>query len=104
MTVTAVLPDLGWTLGIYHPDGTTAYFAAAAAGRTTNIALTVVPGDDRFLGVAKQATGKAATLVPQLVVSARDGLVVVRAPDKGVAYRQGDEVTLSKASCIAQAF
>ena len=31
--VKAVLPDRGWTLGVYHPDGTTAYFAAGSAGR-----------------------------------------------------------------------
>ena len=105
MTVTAVLPDLGWTLGIYHPDGTTAYFAAAASGHPTNVVLKIVPGDDRFLGLSAQAIGKATPQnVAQLNITARDGLIVVRAPDKGAPYRPGDEVVLSKASCVAEAF
>ena len=105
MTVSSVLPDIGWTIGIYRPDGTTAYFAAAAAGHPTSISLTIVPGEDRFLGLSQQAIGKAAPQqAPQLIVSAREGLVVVRAPDKGAAYSQGDDAALSRSSCVASSF
>jgi hypothetical protein len=102
--VKAVLPDLGWTLGVYTSDGTTAYFAAGATAHPAAIAVTLLPGDDRFLGLSPQALGKPAGNVPQLTVTAREGLVVVRAPDRGAAMRQGDEAILAKASCVAQPF
>lgn len=102
--VKAVLPDRGWTIGVYHPDGMTAYFAAGSAGRSSAIALTLLPGDDRFLGLSPQALGKPANAVAPLTVKAREGLIVVRAPDRGAAYRQSDEETLAKASCSAQPF
>jgi hypothetical protein len=102
--VKAVLPDLGWTVGVYAVDGTTAYFAAGATAHPATIAITLLPGDDRFLGLSPQALGKPASTVPQLTVSAREGLVVVRAPDRGAAMRQGDEAILAKATCVAQPF
>lgn len=102
--VKALLPGLGWTLGVYYPDGSTGYFAAGAAGRTTTVAITLLPGDDRFLGLSPQALGKPAAAVSQLTVTAKEGLVVVRAPDTGAANRQGEEAVLAKAQCSAQAF
>ena len=104
ITVRATLPDLGWTLGVYHADGSSAYFAAAAPGRPTAIALTIVPADDRFLGLTPHALGKSTTIEPQLSVSAPMGLIVVRAPDKGAAYRGGAEAVLAQASCAARAY
>lgn len=104
ITVRATLPDLGWTLGIFHADGSSAYFAAAAPGRPTVIALTIVPDDDRFLGLTPHALGKSTTIEPQLSVSAPIGLIVVRAPDKGAAYRAGAEAVLAQASCAARTY
>jgi hypothetical protein len=102
--VKAVLPDLGWTLGVYATDGTTAYFAAGATAHPATIAITLLPGDDRFLGLSPQALGKPIGNVPQLTVTAREGLVVVRSPDRGASMRQVDEAILAKATCVAQPF
>jgi uncharacterized membrane protein len=104
VAVSAVLPDLGWTLGIYKPDGTSAYFAAAAEGRSTAIELKIMPADDRFLGLSEQAKGGPAIADPQLVVTASAGLIVVRAPDKGAPYRSDAEAVLAKARCAAQSY
>ncbi|MFN0218071.1 MAG: hypothetical protein ACKVP4_04555 [Hyphomicrobium sp.] len=102
--VTAVLPDLGWTLGVYRQDGSSAYFAAAAPGRETSIAITIVPDDDRFLGMTPQALGKSIDVNPQLTVAARDGVVVVRAPDSGSAARTTADAYLEKTSCSGGAY
>ncbi|HEY8193881.1 MAG TPA: hypothetical protein VIF13_02440, partial [Hyphomicrobium sp.] len=51
MRVHALLPDLGWTIGVYSPDGTNLYFAAASSERETTINLSIIPADDRFLGL-----------------------------------------------------
>lgn len=102
--VRAILPDLGWTLGVYSTDGTTAYFAAGATAHPATIAVTLLPGDDRFLGLSPQALGKPVGNIPQLTVTAREGIVVVRAPDRGASMRQVDEAILAKAACVAQPF
>jgi uncharacterized membrane protein len=102
--VKATLPGLGWTLGVYNVDGSTAYFAAGAAGHPTAVAVTLLPGDDRFLGLSPQALGKSAVASPLLTITAKDGLIVVRAPNRGAAMRQSQEVILAKASCSAQSF
>ena len=104
VAVRAVLPDSGWTLGIYRADGSSVYFAAASPGRVTNIALSIVPADDRFLGLTPQALGKPAANAPDLSVAAKRGLVVVRAPDKGQAYAGEIEAVLAKAGCSQKNF
>ncbi|NOT71327.1 MAG: hypothetical protein HOP09_08645 [Hyphomicrobium sp.] len=102
--VNALLPDRGWSLGVYNPDGSTVYFASGATGKPITVALTILPGDDRFLGLTPQALGKPAATAAQLTLNARRGLIVVRAPDRGAAYRQGDEAILAKAKCAATPF
>ena len=104
VNVKALLPDLGWTLGIYNADGSTAYFAAGSAAHPTTVALTLLPGDDRFLGLSPQALGKPAGANPQVAITAKDGLIVVRAPDRGAATRASEEAIVAKATCSAQAF
>lgn len=104
VSVTAQLPDLGWTIGIYRRDGSAAYFAAASEGRTTNISLTLMPGDDRFTGLTPEALGKADASASPLTVSARQGLVVVRAPDKGLAYAAQAETGLTQADCAPRSY
>ena len=100
--VTALLPDRGWTLGVYNPDGTTAYFAAGSANRATMVSVTLVAGDDRFVGLSPQALGKAADTAPKLSVAAREGLIVVRAPDRGQAFREQDQMVLAKSVCTGR--
>lgn len=100
--VRALLPDRGWTLGIYKPDGSTAYFAAGATARPIQIAITVLAGDDRFVGLSPLTLG--ATANPDITVAARQGLIVVRAPDRGGAYQKRDEQVLAKASCTARSY
>ena len=104
VAVKAVLPDQGWNLGVYRADGTSAYFAAAAPGKATDVVLTIVPVEDRFLGLSKEARLEAAQPQPVLLVTAREGLVVVRGPDKGLAYRAETEAVLAKAGCAAKSY
>lgn len=99
MRVRATLPDAGWTIGVYKPDGTSAYFASAAADRETTIELLLVPADDRFLGLSPQALGKPVD-DNQLTISVAKGIVVVRAPERGAPYRQRAEDGLRRAVCV----
>ena len=104
VAVNANLADHGWTIGIFNPDGSSAYFAAASPGRATTIALTIVPADDRFMGLTPEAKGIINAGQAPLTVSAREGLIVVRAPDRGLAYRAESEAGLAQASCGPKAY
>ena len=101
MRVRALLPDLGWTIGIYAPDGQNLYFAAASADRETTVDLSIVPADDRFLGLPQGLAlgGAPQPVEAQQSIAATKGLVVVRAPDKGDPYRADELAVLAKASC-----
>lgn len=96
MRVRALLPDLGWTIGVYAPDGTNLYFAAASADRETTIDLSIISSEDRFQGLP--ATNPA-NIDPQQTIAAAKGLIVVRAPDKGEPYRTDELAVLAKAAC-----
>ena len=104
VAVSAKLPDHGWTIGIFNPDGSSAYFAAASPGRATSIALTIVPADDRFMGLTPEAKGIINAGQAPLTVAAREGLIVVRSPDRGLAYRAESEAGLAQASCGPKAY
>jgi uncharacterized membrane protein len=99
MRVHALLPNLGWTVGVYAPDGTNLYFAAASAERETTINLSIVPADDRFLGLSGEAQQTADT---DQTIAAPKGFIVVRAPDRGDPYRSETQSVLEKASCTVR--
>lgn len=102
--INAVLPDVGWSLGVFKRDGASAYFATAAPGRETRILLTIVPDDDRFLGMTPQALGESIDVAPQLTVAAKEGLAVVRAPDAGPSQREAAQAFLAKAGCAGVSY
>lgn len=102
--INSALPDVGWSLGVFKRDGASAYFATAAPGRETQIALTIVPDDDRFLGMTPQALGESIDVAPQLTVAAKEGLVVVRAPDAGPSQREAAQTYLAKAQCAVASY
>lgn len=104
VAVKAELMDLGWTIGIFNKDGSSAYFAAAPAGRNTRISLIIVPGDDRFMGLSPEAQGKISAAEAPLTVTSKEGLVVVRAPDKGLSYASEAKAGLARASCAPASY
>lgn len=98
VTIEARLPGPGWTLTLTSPEGETLYAASGQPDRPLDAALKLVPSDERFLGLTPEARGLAAETVP-LVVAAPSGMVVLRAPDKGLAYRALIEAELRRARC-----
>jgi uncharacterized membrane protein len=96
LRVHALLPDLGWTVGVYAPDGTSLYFAAASSERETTINLSIIPADDRFLGLTAEAH---QAVDADQTIAAPKGFVVVRAPDRGAPYRAETQSVLAKAFC-----
>jgi uncharacterized membrane protein len=105
VTVNATLPaDPGWMLAVITPQGDNIYAAASLPGRETPIALVLVPSEDHFLGVTPEAHGIARDVQPPVAIAATQGIVVVRGPDKGLAYRSEVLENLKRASCVGRPF
>ena len=105
VTVTATLPpDPGWMLAVMSPQGDNIYASASTPGRSTPITLALVPSEEHFLGVTPEARGIARDTEPPVALAAKHGIVVVRAPDRGISYRRDTEAALSTARCSASHF
>jgi len=100
VAVNAVLLGPGWLATVYSEDGESLNTTIAVPERNeTIVALRLVPSDDRFMGLTPQAQGKSIQATSALPVGAKDGIVVVRAPDRGPAFADLHEAALLQASC-----
>ena len=104
VSVNVRLPGRGWTVGLYTPEGDNFYTALGQDGQTSDIALQLTPVADRFLGLTPEARGKVSEATSSLSIATGKGMAVVRAPDRGLAYKADTEATLKRAACIAQPF
>ncbi|MDX2308481.1 MAG: hypothetical protein NW216_09605 [Hyphomicrobium sp.] len=99
VALNATLPAQGWTISIYDADGATIYSAIADPGRRVDVALLIVPDDERFAGLTPEARGDSAVDSGVLRVAATSGIAILRAPDSGLAYRARNEDELKRATC-----
>ncbi len=105
VSVSATLPpDPGWMLAVITPQGDNIYATASTPGRETPISLVLVPSEHHFLGVTPEARGIARDTQPPVVLAATRGIVVVRGPDKGIAYRNEVLGNLKQAACSGRSF
>lgn len=103
VTVSAILPGVGWSLAIYTTAGENIYAATGLPSQETNAAIRLVPSGDRFTGLTPESRGLAPTTRQELSIAARQGVVIVRAPDRGIAYHGLTEATLATATCVPAA-
>jgi len=103
VTVTATLPDRGWMLGLYTPNGDNFYVMPAQELRRSEVSFTLQPPPEKFLGLfsfgrTSDLGGASSIPVPQ-----SEGLVVLRAPLRGRAYQAETEALLQLARCAPRA-
>jgi uncharacterized membrane protein len=98
LMVTAAMPQAGWTLSLHTPQGDNFYVMPAQETRRGDIALTVVPSAER-LGEFAAAPRRLSAQETQVASPSWEGLVVVRAPLKGLAWRAETEAALRRAAC-----
>jgi uncharacterized membrane protein len=96
----ASLPEPGWTFSIHGPTGETVYVITGQEQRRTDIALLLLPPGDRFLGVLPEA--RLGSGLSQLQLTIKEGIIMLRAPNKGPAYNAEVDAELIKASCLAR--
>ena len=98
LTVTAVLPDPGWSLAIYSPLGDNFYAIAAASLRQPEVTLVVEPTKATLLNLF--GIGMAPNFDASRISSPDSrGIIVLRAPRKGQAFEQRTAALLAQASC-----
>lgn len=99
VSIEAKLPSPGWVLSVYVPSGDNVYSAVAPPGRTLDVLLRIVPSDDPYVSplFEKGAPGGSGNAWQSL--SAEEGVVLIRAPDQGAAYRDRNLSELSRAAC-----
>ncbi len=99
VAVSVTLPDLGWVMALYSMDGDDFYHVTGQATRRTNLSLLLVPPSEQLIGVSAEAqTGGGPSGAP-LTVAARQGILLLKGPIRGGAYRHEVETELRKARC-----
>ena len=98
VTVSALLADPGWTLSLHTPQGDNFYVMPAQQLRRSEVTFVIVPAGDKVLDFgasARRPTGDET----QVDFPAAEGLVLVRAPLRGLSWRAETEAKLRRASC-----
>ena len=98
LAVTAAVSQPGWTLSIHTPAGDNFYVMPAQQLRRGDVSLLVVPAPDRH-GELIAPNKRQSDTDSQIQSPSSEGLVVVRAPLKGLAWRGETEALLRRANC-----
>jgi uncharacterized membrane protein len=97
LQVTAALIHVGWSLSLHTAQGDNFYAMPAQPTRRDAVALTVIAGGDKSeFSPTPRRIGAADTTI---TAPTNEGLVIVRAPLKGLAWRREAEAALRRASC-----
>ncbi|MBN9261755.1 MAG: hypothetical protein J0J14_12915 [Hyphomicrobium sp.] len=100
LTVTATLPDPGWSLAIYTQHGDNFYAVAAAGLRQPDVTLVLEPSRATLLNLF--GIGTAPNFDPSRIQAPEHrGLVVVRAPRHGRAFEERTAAMLARARCTS---
>ncbi len=87
ISVSAKLPDVGWSLSLHTPKGQNFYFVPGSGDRETDIKLVLEPPGNVFaLGNTEITT--ANRTIPVIKLPDVHGLIILKAPIKGLAYRR----------------
>jgi uncharacterized membrane protein len=98
LSVTAPMAHAGWTLSLHTPQGDNFYVMPAQDTRRGTVSLTIVPSAER-LGEFAATPRRVNSEETQVASPSWQGLVIVRAPLKGIAWRAETEAALRRASC-----
>ena len=101
VNISVLLPDKGWTLGLYTPAGDNFYAIPAQDFRRTEARFVLTPPAERFLGLFEWGR-QPDTTAGNIAVPTAQGLVMVRAPMRGRAYTSEIEAVLARAQCVPQ--
>ncbi|MEO1544796.1 MAG: hypothetical protein AAFR75_12365 [Pseudomonadota bacterium] len=97
--LTAYLPGAGWSLAVHSRSGVSLYTAAGQEELPITLNLKLIPSTSQFSGLTPEALGLTSRQVKQQIVESRSGIAIIRAPDRGNAYRRKTEIDIEKSNC-----
>ena len=96
VAVTATVADAGWALSLHGVRGDNFYVLPGQPLRRTGVSLLVIPGGGADTGpIAKRESSSETPVVSPTT----EGLIVLRAPIRGLAWGAETEATLQGAAC-----
>jgi uncharacterized membrane protein len=98
VVLNAVLPEVGWSLALYTRQGDNFYAAPGNKQRPVKVAILLQPTTDRLVNL-HPGTPRTDAETNEVTSPDSEGLMVVRAPLKGIAFEPGALAELKKASC-----
>lgn len=98
LEVKATLPEAGWSLALYNRSGDNFYAAPGQALRPVPVAFVLSPASDRLVNLTP-GVRKSDVDINQVTSPDSEGLLVLRAPLKGVAFENAARAELKRASC-----
>lgn len=99
VAVNVSLPDAGWVLALYSLEGENFYYVTGQSNKRINVSLLLVPpSNEQMIGSVAEASPATPSGAP-VPVPTRQGLLFVRGPERGLAYRPEVEAELKKSRC-----
>jgi uncharacterized membrane protein len=97
VAVSALLSDPGWTLSLHTPQGDNFYVMPAQQLRRSEVSLVISAASERLVDFvsSRRFSGDDS----QIESPVTEGLVLLRAPLRGLSWRAETEAKLRRASC-----
>jgi len=92
--VTATVADAGWALSLHAAQGDNFYVMPGQPLRRTDVSLLVIPSGPEGALIQKRDTAETPIVSPT-----SEGLIVLRAPLRGLAWSAEAEAVLQRATC-----
>ncbi|MEQ1650594.1 MAG: DUF1254 domain-containing protein [Hyphomicrobiaceae bacterium] len=102
LVVQARLPENGWSLALYTPQGDNFYAAPGQPQGAVEVSFVLAPATDRVINLLPNAR-RPDLKMNQVTAPQSEGLLVIRAPIKGLSYLEPLKAELKRATCTPQA-
>jgi uncharacterized membrane protein len=99
--ISAQLPEAGWSLALYTRQGDNFYATPGVRDRPIPVNFVLVPASDRLLDLTP-GRRKSDVDVAHVTSPDGEGLAVIRAPLKGIAFEPVVQAQLKAATCRAR--
>lgn len=99
VTVTAEVADQAWVLSLHTPRSDNFYVLPGDQLRRSEVSFLVVPSGDRIISEGVLAQRRASGTDTQVASPSLEGLIVLRAPLRGLAWQAQTEAILRRSSC-----
>ena len=96
--VAALLPEAGWSLALYTRQGDNFYATPGQGQKPISVGFILAPASERLINLTP-GVRKNDVEISQVTSPDSEGLIVIRAPLKGVAFEAAAQAELKRAKC-----